>query len=581
MHTKILTTEQETLLKVERHWLTNLQVALARLGAEEADRAALAESVRQLDELFLLVVVGEFNAGKSAFINALLGAQLLEEGVTPTTTRVHQLKYGETFEQVAIENGVDVYTVPADLLREINIVDTPGTNAIHREHEAITQDFVPRSDLVLFVTSVDRPFTESERAFLETIRGWGKKIIVVLNKIDILNDPAALEEIQQFITENARTLLGFVPEIFPVSARQALQAKQAHDAELLKRSGFETLEQYICTTLDETERIRLKLSNPLGVGIHLAERYIQALDGQLDLLRDDFKVMEDVEQHMEMYRSDMKREFRLRLAKVDNVLYQFERRGDDYFDETLRIGRVFDLMQKRKLEEEFSRIVVADFPEQVATQVEEMIDWLISSNLRQWQAVMEHVMSRRDKHADRIVGHVGGDFDYDRTHLIDTVGQTAKRAMESYEYEAESRKLAESLQMAVASTALVEVSAVGLGAVLTAVATTAAADVTGILAASTVAVMGLFVIPAKRRSVKRELHAKISTIRQKLMAALTTQFERELVRSVDAIEIAIAPYTRFIRSEKQRIEHTKQELETIKGWLVRQQEEIESTMSEA
>jgi hypothetical protein len=238
-------------------------------------------------------------------------------------------------------------------------------------------------------------------------------------------------------------------------------------------------------------------------------------------------------------------------------------------------------MQKRKLEEEFSRIVVADVPEQVATQVEEMIDWLISSNLRQWQAVMEHVMSRRDKHADRIVGHVGGDFDYDRTHLIDTVGRTAKRAMESYEYEAESRKLAESLQMAVASTALVEVSAVGLGAVLTAVATTAAADVTGILAASTVAVMGLFVIPAKRRSVKRELHAKISTIRQKLMAALTTQFERELVRSVDAIEIAIAPYTRFIRSEKQRIEHTKQELETIKGWLVRQQEEIESTMSEA
>ncbi len=576
MYTKILTTEQETLLATERHWLTNLQIALARLGAEEADRTALAESVRQLDELFLLVVVGEFNAGKSAFINALLGEQLLEEGVTPTTTRVHQLKYGETFEQVAIEGGVDIYTVPAKLLQEINIVDTPGTNAIHREHEAITQDFVPRSDLVLFITSVDRPFTESERAFLETIRDWGKKIIIVLNKIDILNDPASLSEIRQFILDNARDLLGFVPKVFPISARQAQQAKQTDDADLLAQSGFAALEQYIHTTLDETERVKLKLSNPLGVGIHLTERYAEALDGQLALLREDFRVMEDVERHMAMYRSDMKQEFRLRLTKIDNILYQFEQRGNDYFDETLRLGRIFDLMQKRKLQEEFARIVVANFPDQVAAQVDEMIDWLISSNLRQWHAVMEHVMSRRDQHAERIVGHVGGDFDYDRTHLIDTVGQTAKQAMESYEYEAESRKLAESLQMAVASTALVEVSAVGLGAVLTAVATTAAADVTGVLAASTVAVMGLFVIPAKRRAVKKELHTKISTIRRQLMAAMATQFERELTRSIDAIEQAIAPYTRFIRSEKQRIEHTKQELDTIKGWLERQQQEIDA-----
>ena len=65
-------------------------------------------------------------------------------------------------------------------------MDTPGTNAVLREHEALTREFVPRSDLVLFVTSADRPFTESERAFLEAIRDWGKKIVVVVNKIDIL-----------------------------------------------------------------------------------------------------------------------------------------------------------------------------------------------------------------------------------------------------------------------------------------------------------------------------------------------------------------------------------------------------------
>ena len=77
-------------------------------------------------------------------------------------------------------------THPAPLLRDINIVDTPGTNAVLREHEELTRDFVPRADLVLFVTSADRPFTESERGFLEQIRAWGKKIVFIVNKIDIL-----------------------------------------------------------------------------------------------------------------------------------------------------------------------------------------------------------------------------------------------------------------------------------------------------------------------------------------------------------------------------------------------------------
>ena len=82
MQPKILNPTEEALVGIERHWLTNLQIALAQFSAAPEDRAALERSIRQLDELFLLVVVGEFNAGKSAFINALFGQSLLEEGVT-------------------------------------------------------------------------------------------------------------------------------------------------------------------------------------------------------------------------------------------------------------------------------------------------------------------------------------------------------------------------------------------------------------------------------------------------------------------------------------------------------------------
>ena len=196
MLSKILTPAQDELLKEERRILARLRVALSRFDAAVEHQEALDRSIEQLDELFLLVVIGEFNAGKSAFINALLGSRVVAEGVTPTTAQINVLQYGDAIERLVREPNLHVITAPAPLLREIHIVDTPGTNAIIREHEAITAQFVPRSDLVLFVTSADRPFTETERAFLEQVRGWGKKVVVVINKVDILDSPHDVEAVR-------------------------------------------------------------------------------------------------------------------------------------------------------------------------------------------------------------------------------------------------------------------------------------------------------------------------------------------------------------------------------------------------
>ncbi|HEX7085026.1 MAG TPA: dynamin family protein, partial [Vicinamibacterales bacterium] len=253
------------LIDRERTALDALRGVLAATGASPDSIEALDRSIRQLDGLFLLVVAGEFNAGKSAFINALVGQPLLEEGVTPTTAQVHLLQYGETRSRVEQSAHLHVITAPVALLRDMHLVDTPGTNAVIREHEAITSAFLPRADLVLFVTSVDRPFTESERQFLTGIREWGKKIVIVLNKVDLIESPDALQQVVAFVAEGARRFLGVEPEIFPVSARLALRAKTGQP-ELLAASRFEALEAYVFGRLDERERLRLKLANPLGVG---------------------------------------------------------------------------------------------------------------------------------------------------------------------------------------------------------------------------------------------------------------------------------------------------------------------------
>ncbi len=571
---RILDKTQARILAEERRMLGNLQVALARFGLDAKDQETLAHSIQTLDELFLLVVVGEFNSGKSAFINALLAQPVLEEGVTPTTTRIHLLKYGPEVSRTAQGAALDIITAPLDLLQEINIVDTPGTNAIQREHEAITEEFVPRADMVLFVTSADRPFTESERAFLERIRNWGKKVVVVLNKIDILESDAQVQEIETFITENARALLGFTPEVFPVSAKQGFRAKQTGDAALLARSRLAPLEKYIVATLDERERIRLKLSNPLKVGQRLIATAAETIDGRLALLGDDIAAVEDIYRQMEAYREDMRRDFRFRLADVENVLHEFENRGMTYFDETIRLARIFDLINKSRLQAEFEREVVADVPQIIERRVIEVIDWLVAKNLRQWQAVMDHLAERRTVHADRIVGQMGGTFDYDRDRLLQTVWRETQRTIETYDRRAEAEQVADSVRTAVATTALVEVGAIGLGAVLTAVFSTTAMDLTGVVAATALAALGLFVIPARRRKAKDELRAKIASLREKLMGALTTQFDRELERSLNKLAEAIEPYTRFIRSERDHLTKTRDELQMIAEGLARLDAEI-------
>jgi small GTP-binding protein len=572
---RILSDAAEELLARERRALAELRLVLERIGVEEKDGAAFDASIRQLDELFLVVVAGEFNSGKSAFINALLGESLLEEGVTPTTERITVVRHGKTRSRDRERDAVEVIRAPLAVLETIEIVDTPGTNAITREHEALTRDFIPRSDLVLFVTSADRPFTESERRFLQGIRDWGKKVVLVVNKVDILESEEDVAKVERFVRENAAKLMGSSPEVFSASARRALRGKSENDQALLAASRFPALEDYVVSVLDDLERVRLKLLNPLGVGHSLQTKYSDVVSAELGLLKEDLGVLDDIDRGLALYREDQARNFAFRLADIDNALLDFESRGARFFEDTLRLGRVFDLMNKARVKADFERQVVGDLPHQVEKRVEAVIDWLVASELRQWQAVMERLDRRRSIHEDRMVGRLPASFENDRRRLLETVGDAARKAVEGYDRERESSRLADSVQAAVASAVLLEASAVGLGTIVTLIATTAAADVTGILAASALSVVGLLVLPAKKRRAKAELSGKVGRVREQLMTSLRQQFEGETKASVARIEEALAPYTRFVRSERTRLQEARTELEGSRVELEKLRAEVE------
>jgi small GTP-binding protein len=547
-----------------RQLLGELRDALTRFGATDADQAALAASITQLDEFFLLVIVGEFNAGKSAFINALAGQKVVQEGVTPTTARIHILKHGDSVTSSTDANGIAVVTAPAELLRDVHIVDTPGTNAIIREHEQLTAEFVPRADLVLFVTSADRPFTETERAFLESIRGWGKKIVIVVNKVDIFERASELDEVITFVRSSAQRLLGITPEIFPVSARLAMKAKQGDPGQWAP-SRFEALERYVTSTLDEGSRFRLKLGNPLGVGQALAQRYTAIADERLTLLRDDVALLEDIDRQLGVYREDLARGFELRMTAVEKVLLEMEARGHAYFEDTMRIGRVMDLLNRSRVQKEFEDRVVADAPRQIERRVTELIDWLIDQDFRQWQAITSRMADRVRDHGSRVLGAPEvGTFHADRSRLIDSVGRETQRVVDTYDKQREAEAIADQARSAVTAAAAAGVSAVGLGTAVTLIASTAAADITGILLASVVAALGFLIIPARRRKAKSELQHKITDLRERLARALRTEFERAQEQSAARIAQAIDPYSRFVRAEQGRWVEARSALATLR-----------------
>src|SRR5918997_3186228 len=553
----------------ERTLLERLAGFLEDFGSPSDDVSLVRQKLVDIEELFLLVIVGEFNSGKSAFINALLGEdELSREGVTPTTDRITVLKYGEQPAERERREGVLEKEYPNEFLREVAIVDTPGTNAIIRHHEELSRGFVPRSDLVLFVTSSDRPFTESEREYLELIRDWGKKVVLVVNKVDLLRGEEDVAKVRRFVEEGVSSALNLKPPIFFVSSQLAQKAKcsgsELEADALLGASGFAELERYVTDLLDEEGRVRLKLESPLGVVEELVRRYRLAIEERVSLLEDDFKMAENVESQLEAYREDMKRDFEARMAEIENIILSMNERGDEWFEENILLANVTELVQRNKIQARFQKEVVADTESLINQRVDELIDWIVDRNLKQWRAIVEYVNRRRQaRYDEHIIGEVGDNFEYNRSQLLQSVGKNATDVVQRYDRRYESQQLALSLQGAVAQTVAVEVGALGLGAAFVAVATTAAADATGIPAALLIAGFGLFILPRRRRKAREEFREKTEALRERLGEVVRRQFDTELDRSVERMREAIAPYTRFVRTEHARMTEARSALAQI------------------
>jgi small GTP-binding protein len=550
----VVDAEVQALLRREQRLLVELRETLEREQSDE--RRRVDELLATLEDLFTLVIVGEFNAGKSSLINALFGSRLRTEGPIPVDDVISILRFAEKESQRKISDYVIEQFYPIEFLRNITLVDTPGTNSIVQRHQEITEDYIPRADLVLFVTSIDRPLSESERKFLEYIREWGKKVVFVLNKVDTKSD-AEVEQVLAYLKSNTRAIFGFDPVIHPVAAKLALESKLGNlPPREWTRSRFETLEDYIFQVLSEKERVRIKLTAPLDTIQSLAKKQFRMIDSRREVLAADKARIDSINDQLDRARADLVGNFGQFVIRIDNLLMDLERRGIEFLDNYVRIQHVMLLRDASRFREEFERQVFQGWRGSIDSTIQEAVDWLVKENMKLWNGTVEAFQRRAEQDAknEEIIGRVGREFAYNREEVYSRMRVNAEQRLASYDVNVESRRIIDNAMRAVLHSFGLGAGALGLGYLLTTAVSSTAVDVTGLTAATMLLVTSFLILPYKRTKAKEEFRRRIEELRTHLRESMDRESNVEIDRMLRNITSAFEPYQRFYDAESAKIE---------------------------
>ncbi|MFK7846435.1 MAG: dynamin family protein [Rhodothermales bacterium] len=543
-------------LNREKDALSSLKELLQKTETDEQTIAQLDDIIAHLETLFLVVIVGEFNAGKSSVLNAFFGAKLMEEGPIPTTAKVTIIRHGEEYMERQLSEFLVEKRLPSPYLLNLNLVDTPGTNSIVTQHQELTERFIPRADLVLFITSFDRPLSESERQFLHYIRdSWGKKLVFVLNKLDLSRNEEMLNKVLTHVRSGCMELMNFEPKIFPVSADQAFRAKEMEAGEekdaLWKASNFEAFETFITEHLTDKSRLALKLNAPIDAGSRLLSALDQRMEQRVKVLVQDEINLKELDQILKDARKTLIHGYGRHITEVDNLLLQLQQRGSQFLDDTIRISKLSLIKDRDKFKEEFARQVVRDTDKQVESQVTDAVDGLLKQALSLWNQTLTGFAQRVQSVAGIAGSSSRGDFFYNRSEVFNNIMKEADRKIETYDLKEEARRILENSRNAAALFMGAEAVAAGIGAVATVVVTATAVDVTGgFIAAGIVALVGLIFLPRQKRKAMSEFNERTTALREDMKKALVQQLDAEVDKSLTRVSDTVSPYINFVNTER-------------------------------
>lgn len=571
---------EENMLQRERELSERILSFLTEYCMDLDEIKLLVEARKSVEDLFLLVIVGEFNAGKSSVINAFLGDKFVAEGILPTTNEITVLRYGERKSREQTEDGFFNLELPAERLQRVRIVDTPGTNVILQRQQKLTEEFVPRADLILFVLSADRPMTESEVKFLTYIRKWGKKIVFVVNKTDLLDDPSEVAEVTAFVKDNAERLLGVSdPAVLPVSARNALKAKKTNKNYAKSRefveSGFATFEEYVMSFLNSSgeranEALRLKLSTPLNVSDLLLKAAEQILETEDDEARSEVAIATGVKTQMEDYKKEMFADSKAQQEAARSVVQAAIKRAERIVDDSLRLSNALALFNtyilgtgSSSVASQYETVVLGDSEAQLSEAVKEFSAWLKRNNDAQLKAYVAAVEGR------------GYDTSLSRTS--DDAKEEASttesmRVVTNFDHQSAAKMLDDSLCKAVETTIGSAGGAFVASFFLSGFFNSFSEDVLVYALGLAGAYIAVLSLPLKRSEIKSKIRRTAASFLTELEQTMENECTAKVNSTTQNISTICAPWEAAARAEASRVAQcldTRRELKSALAELQR------------
>lgn len=434
------------------HEIKSELLTALREEAELADKAGAPSLQARLEgdriprleeERAVLVVLGEFNHGKTTFVNALLGGPVLPTGITPTTAVIHEVRHGEDARATVVRRGEEVQVdgrsrivgasseeipfgelndyvagtridpnavlrielqYPADILRErVTLVDTPGVNDLNLQRAEITYGYVPRADAVVFLLDAGQILKESERRFLrDRLLGAGRdRIVFAVNKADLLSERERAE-VMEYATRQLESLVPGAPVMF-LSATRALAGDRVG-------SGLEALLGKLSALLG-SDRLRMLVDYAADEGLRVGD----LLGRSLSVRRRALSMSSDeLTRRIEAIQADA--------ARVESVVALRKAR----IDEEIAAVKAIALRDLDAFADEFASAIRVEVEKSSADDIRRFLPSFIEETWRKWLDTEAKTLGERlEKLAEETVAIVNEDARESNRQLLPLLGGDA------------------------------------------------------------------------------------------------------------------------------------------------------------
>ncbi len=446
---------------------------------------------QQLTNPFSIFICGEFNAGKSSLLNYLGGNTEAPVGIVPTTKEIEAYDPGD--------------------LGGLLFIDSPGTNSIIEQHQALTEDYLKQADIILFVTSIERPLSKSEQDFLLLVDGtWARKVIVAINKIDLATEDE-IKQVKAFVGEGLQEIFTETPPIFGISSRTGL--------------GMDELRNFLLAFLAESEKVKLKLEGP--------QNSLLVYLNQLETLNSDCK--SQLEAEKVLFDRTLNR-IQERLEEYKLLFAIFQRNIDDLFRSLIQATNkvvdrkvsFFDAAKKR-LTNEDDRL-----EEKIITALKEV---QLDQNL---QEIFKDATATFMQYRDRLIREATEDIEAAITISKDSF---TVPALDSSQVETD--KIAQTIKLA-ADKGLNNCGKLGIASAVSSVGglaifNTASLDASAFVLSVIFGLLSVNALPQERDKVKGQIEVAFRELQKNYTDNLWKSLANELNECLEQFMAAVEP----------------------------------------